>query len=282
MDRQDTGTCFYRKCSQVVSARNLQYEMALRILQEEEYLGPSDFSNILRRKRRKRQIRPTINPMLGNMTDVMDNQDGELDSNDMENLDFIPEMTLMTVATVVMLGAIYFFLAPNNALLALSSVSAPLPGSPGGGMPIPSNPSDFSQTTQEGTQLAPSGTLPLSVFPPFATPRRVPAVCVLFKEASRPGWSTQRILQQISLVFRRLRNRFIFGRTRNTLIIDPNEIFGFACNLTQTEKCFTINFNGDLDSCQPSQLLILESRQIGESFYSTAEKMCRTISSGVC
>ena len=53
----------------------------------------------------------------------------------------------------------------------------PQPNSPGGG----GSPTTSSPTLEESLSLVPSGLVAVSVFPPFETPRTVPAVGVIFK-----------------------------------------------------------------------------------------------------
>jgi len=50
----------------------------------------------------------------------------------------------------------------------------PQPGQPGGGDPPSTNP--------QAAALAPPGTVPVAVFPPFIRPRTFPAMCVIFSE----------------------------------------------------------------------------------------------------
>ena len=59
----------------------------------------------------------------------------------------------------------------------------PQPGQPGGGGPPSSNP--------EAATLAPPGTVPIAVFPPFASPRTFPAMCVIFSELTPTEQRTQ-------------------------------------------------------------------------------------------
>jgi hypothetical protein len=50
----------------------------------------------------------------------------------------------------------------------------PQPGQPGGGDPPSTNP--------QAAALAPPGTVPVAVFPPFIKPRTFPSMCVIFSE----------------------------------------------------------------------------------------------------
>jgi len=50
----------------------------------------------------------------------------------------------------------------------------PQPGQPGGGDPPSANP--------QAAALAPPGTVPVAVFPPYISPRTYPAICVIFSE----------------------------------------------------------------------------------------------------
>jgi hypothetical protein len=54
----------------------------------------------------------------------------------------------------------------------------PQPGTPGGGAP----PNINTQTGLQALALVPLGTLPVAIFPPYATPRTKPAVSVIFAE----------------------------------------------------------------------------------------------------
>ena len=57
----------------------------------------------------------------------------------------------------------------------------PIPGTPVGG----SLPTTNSNTSQEALDLVPPGTIPVSIFPPYASPRTRPAVSVIFAEDPR-------------------------------------------------------------------------------------------------
>ena len=56
----------------------------------------------------------------------------------------------------------------------IAPLDVPQPGQPGGGDPPSANP--------QAAALAPPGTVPVAVFPPFIRPRTFPAMCVIFSE----------------------------------------------------------------------------------------------------
>ena len=58
----------------------------------------------------------------------------------------------------------------------------PQPGNPGGG----AKPVGTTPDAQEALALIPRGTVPVSIFPPYDTPRTVPAVSVIFLETATP------------------------------------------------------------------------------------------------
>ena len=79
----------------------------------------------------------------------------------------------MVVLSTYMPHAISGLVPPGNHL----------PGTPGGGaQPIGNTPD-----AREAIALIPRGTLPVAIFPPFATARTVPAVSVIFLETATPG-----------------------------------------------------------------------------------------------
>ena len=59
-------------------------------------------------------------------------------------------------------------------LPGIAPPNVPQPSQPGGGDPPSANP--------EAAALAPPGTVPVAVFPPFIRPRTYPAICVIFSE----------------------------------------------------------------------------------------------------
>jgi hypothetical protein len=66
----------------------------------------------------------------------------------------------------------------SNPGFTNSTPGNPAPGSAGGGgAPVAS-----SAASSQALALAPPGTVPVAVFPPYATPRTKPAVSVIFAE----------------------------------------------------------------------------------------------------
>ena len=59
----------------------------------------------------------------------------------------------------------------------------PQPGTPGGG----AKPVGTSIQAQQALALAPPGTIPVSIFPPYASPRTVPAISVIFLQTPTPS-----------------------------------------------------------------------------------------------
>ena len=62
-------------------------------------------------------------------------------------------------------------------LPGMAPPNVPQPSQPGGGDPPSANP--------EAAALAPPGTVPVAVFPPFIRPRTYPAICVIFSELTK-------------------------------------------------------------------------------------------------
>ena len=59
----------------------------------------------------------------------------------------------------------------------------PLPGTQGGG----ARPVGNTPDAREAIALVPVGTIPVAIFPPYTTPRTVPAVSVIFLETATPS-----------------------------------------------------------------------------------------------
>ena len=70
----------------------------------------------------------------------------------------------------------------TNCFAGLVPPGNPQPGTPRGG----AKPVGNTRDAQEALALIPRGTVPVAVFPPFATPRTVPAVSVIFLETATP------------------------------------------------------------------------------------------------
>ena len=67
---------------------------------------------------------------------------------------------------------------PTQAALGSAPVTAPQPGSLGGGSPpVPDSP-----TSVQALSLTPPGLVPVAIFPVWLTPRTFPAVAVIFSE----------------------------------------------------------------------------------------------------
>ena len=96
-------------------------------------------------------------------------------------LDMIVENAPAAIATIGGVGALTGLIQPPpSALVTPQGIPSgnPLPGTPGGGAPpVPSTP---QATTAIG--LAPPGTVPVAIFPPYDTPRTVSAISVIFAE----------------------------------------------------------------------------------------------------
>ena len=86
-----------------------------------------------------------------------------------------PVAPLVPIGIIAVLGLLIAAIPPGNI-----PSSSPQPGTQGGGG-LPSTP---SPTLAQSLALVPLGLTAVSVFPPFATPRTVPAVGVIFREQS--------------------------------------------------------------------------------------------------
>ena len=80
-------------------------------------------------------------------------------------------------AVVAAVGAVAAVVQLAQPPSGSSSVN-PSPGSPGGGAPPVAN----SAQAAAALSLAPLGTVPVAVFPPYATPRTLPSISVIFAE----------------------------------------------------------------------------------------------------
>jgi hypothetical protein len=83
------------------------------------------------------------------------------------------------VATAVVAGGMAFM--PTMPIVNSQGVPPgnPSPGTPGGGAP----PNVNTPNGIAALALVPLGTLPVAIFPPYATPRTRPAVSVIFAES---------------------------------------------------------------------------------------------------
>ena len=96
-------------------------------------------------------------------------------------IQIIQQAAPAVVATVGGVGAVGLLVQPPPPPLVTPQgipPGNPLPGTPGGGAPPVAN--TPQATTALG--LAPPGTVPVAVFPPYATPRTLPATTVIFSE----------------------------------------------------------------------------------------------------
>ena len=162
--------CYVRQCDQLISGRNLLYSRALEIVQNEEYLTEADLNLIRRRYRRQstngQSMIPSISTVFSNPVTT---------SESVQEDDFI--RTLITIGVgigTVAVGALYAI--PDLPLTLPSGVPPgnPEPGTPGGGGP--------PNTLLEAVALVPLGLNAIAVFPPYNTPRTIPAISVIFAE----------------------------------------------------------------------------------------------------
>ena len=164
--------CYQRQCDQIISGRNLLYSRALEIVQNEEYLTEADLNLIRRRYKRQNtptdQGSPTI-PVVSSPTF----QDFPSASESFQ------EDTLLVSIGVgigtVAVGALYAI--PDLPLVLPGSgvpPGNPQPGTPGGG--------GTPNTLPQAVALVPLGLNAIAVFPPYNTPRLVPAISVIFAE----------------------------------------------------------------------------------------------------
>ena len=214
------ASCYVRSCDQLISGRFLTYERALEIIQNEEYLTEADLSVIRRlKKRKKRNEEDKFRNPLVYIAEVI--MSGRQSSNstcttfasrisDLDDLSYrqsvicpdendSPPSTLLdlfsfnsSVASPAVMGAVVIggILAAGIGITALGGVGAgagvggsggiPQPGSAqGGGLPVASSPLAI-----EALALVPLGLEAVAVFPPYAGPRSVDAVSVIFRENS--------------------------------------------------------------------------------------------------
>lgn len=124
----------------------------------------------------------------------------------------IIEQNAPTVITATVgIGAIALLVQPPP-LPALTSQGVPpggnpLPGTAGGGSP----PIATSPQAAIAIGLAPLGTIAIAIFPPYATPRTLPAVSVIFAESPTAVVKTQRrILTRKRATFAHRCEAFLF------------------------------------------------------------------------
>ena len=93
-------------------------------------------------------------------------------------LQVIQQAAPAVVATVGVVAAVMALAQPPSGGSSGSSSGNPSPGSQGGGAP----PVATSAQAAAALGLAPLGTVPVAIFPPYETPRTLPAISVIFAE----------------------------------------------------------------------------------------------------
>jgi len=150
-----------------------------------------------------------------------------------------------------------------NLIPGIAPDGVPQPGQSGGGI-LPS-------LNLTAAALAPPGTIPIAVFPPFASPRTFPALCVIYSEltAKEQGFSKKKYNQrrQFNYLQRKkevqLKKKIDFPVFRK--IISMKRKFGFTCKVRLVEERCQLGV-----TCNSSgQKIFAESllrRQTGEEF----------------
>ena len=181
-------------CDQAITFRNFDYERALEIVQDEEYLDDVNFDEI-RLSRKQGEVFQAIDKfqekvdnnfdILWEDSDILGQFDNEYQEYHREKRqsnqvfftnDTPPFDTTGIAATLLVAGTI---LIAANPAPGLTPSSSPQPGSPGGGGLPSANPGNI-------LALVPAGLVAVATFPPFLPVDRViPAVAVIFREA--PG-----------------------------------------------------------------------------------------------
>ena len=163
--------CYLRQCDQIISGRNLLYSRALEIVQNEEYLTEADLDLIRRRyKRQSIDQMPNISVISPIFEDLPTASESVQDDN------LLP--TLVSIGVGIGTVAVAALYAIPDIPLTLEGSGVP-PGNPepdtpgGGGAP---------NTLPEAVALVPVGLNAIAVFPPYNTPRTVPAISVIFAE----------------------------------------------------------------------------------------------------
>jgi len=183
------AACFEQTCDQTITGRQFEYEEALSIIQEERYLEDADIDDIRRndlfrklkgKSRVKRPAPAEDDPCARSPAD-----DGCYYYSNYYYATPAPAAApaaqaggALAVSMVGMLG-MTMMMAPNFQQSGQVSGSAPTPGAVGGG----GSPFDSSILTLAASlALIPGALNAVAVFPPFATPRRIPAIAVIFAE----------------------------------------------------------------------------------------------------
>lgn len=206
-DRQDLGSdiCTRRSCDQIITGRDLSYERALTIVQEEIYLTEADLE-IIRKKRRKRYIvfrdRGNVNGFVSTMIASIsiavlailsqkrgdNNQQEEgiryclntanplSHSNQFNNFFSNFQTPKFAYQEQVPRGKQIIVLPKEG----LAPPSSPQPGTPkGGSRAVPDN-----SVNKEAIGLVPPGLHAIAVLPPYRRKiRRLGATCVIFSES---------------------------------------------------------------------------------------------------
>ena len=163
--------CYLRQCDQIISGRNLLYSRALEIVQNEEYLTEADLDLIRRRYKRQSTDQmpsiPVISPIFEDLPTA---------SESVQDDNLLP--TLVSIGVGIGTVAVAALYAIPDIPLTLEGSGVPPgnpePGTPGGG--------GAPNTLPEAVALVPVGLNAIAVFPPYNTPRTVPAISVIFAE----------------------------------------------------------------------------------------------------
>ena len=146
------------------------------------------------------------------------------------------------------------------------------PGQPGGGI-VPS-------LNVTAATLAPPGTVPVAVFPPFASPRTFPALCVIYSEltAKEQSFSKKIFNQKRRFKYLQLRKgvqvkeKVDFPTFKKVVYFQRQ--FGFSCKVRLVEERCQLGV-----TCNASgQKIFAESslrRQTGEEFRCLIQFYCR-------
>lgn len=232
--------CNQRNCDQVITGRDLSYQRALQIVQDEEYLTEADLDIIRRRRKRRRGKRsPLLYFTDGTFGSFTENE--SVTEQALATKLAFNDVNLISVLAPLLLGvttALSLVPKANNTQQQQppppqelpiqivevvrppegeAPINVPQPGTPlGGGLPI----SDYSPTAGESLALVPAGLKAVSTFPPFATPRTLDSVCVIFSENDERSIAAYRAENRRSQSRRRYRQKrqVSMSRFRNMLM----------------------------------------------------------------
>ena len=315
--------CHIRFCEQTIVGRSLEYDRALQIIQDEEYLSAADL-NIVRQKRSAKEeqdkIREKTIQILKRFKRQSDTfqlfgSDYAINTNFTGEFDFrvIPLTILFGVAYVVTMMGIsdsFSLLDGDNTIPNVrTTLDTPIfnvlpppgfapdtsisPDSPfGGASPGNADPNDLSVALS----LLPPGTTAVAVFPPYATPRTLPAICVIYSEDDATSlnaanqdayyYVTRRkkrsVFNWMSSVFNpwhtdeksSRRNDDGLEEIETNEVIDPvaRRLFGFACLVRVLEERCVLDVTCDANGNR----LFRKKRQTGEEFSANGPPDCRT------